>query len=99
MEINEYNAMLCPVCGNEYTHLYKVEEYEEKDGRECVKLHFYCEGECYFVIDFHQHEGMTFINTERYKKVLRPDTIHYAQLVNVDTGKHFKWLPKPENLL
>lgn len=54
--------LLCPMCGYHYTHLEKVEEYREKDNRLCVKLYFF--GECghTFVLDFHQHEGVTFLN-------------------------------------
>ena len=56
---NDY--LLCPVCKDCCTHLTKVEEYEEEEGRLCVKLYFWCEQDHDFCIDFHQHEGITFI--------------------------------------
>ena len=57
---NEEQEMLCPICHYNYTHLEKVEEYREKDNRLCVKLYFFCEDGCRWVLDFHQHEGMTY---------------------------------------
>lgn len=54
-------CLLCPECGEYYTHLENIEEYREKDDRLCVKLHFSCEFGHEFDIDFHQHEGITFI--------------------------------------
>lgn len=56
--------LLCPICNYEYTHLDKIEEYLEKDGRLCVKLYFY--GECghKFIVNFHQHEGITYLETK-----------------------------------
>lgn len=61
MIIDNENKLLCPICGFDYTHLEKIEEYKEKDNRLCVKLHFYCENGDKFVIDIHQHEGMTYV--------------------------------------
>ena len=58
----EEECLLCPECGEYYTHLETVEEYLEGDGRKCVKLHFSCEFGHTFDIDFHQHEGITFLN-------------------------------------
>ena len=57
----DIKCLLCPKCKDYYTHLKKVEEYEEDDGRLCVKLYFYCEQDHDFCIDFHQHEGVTYI--------------------------------------
>lgn len=62
MIIDNDNALLCPKCGFDYTHLEKIEEYKEKDNRLCVKLHFSCEAGHKFSLDFHQHEGCTYIN-------------------------------------
>lgn len=56
--------LLCPMCKTQYTHLDKIEKYREKDGRLCVKLHFYCEEGHPFTIDFHQHEGITYLETK-----------------------------------
>lgn len=56
--------MLCPICGQLYTHLYKVEQYLEKDNRLCNKMYFWCEAEHRFTIDFHQHEGITYLETK-----------------------------------
>lgn len=50
--------MLCPICGNNYTHLDKVKEYDQF-GRLCVDLFFYCEDGHEWVLEFNQHEGFT----------------------------------------
>lgn len=68
MIIGKDNQLLCPLCGDEYTHLEAIEKYREKDGRLCAKLHFYCECGHEFCADFQQHEGMTFIEST-YKEV------------------------------
>lgn len=59
-------VLKCPVCGSDYTHLESVEIYESKDNRKSARLHFYCEEGCKFIVDFMQHEGMTYI-TEKVK--------------------------------
>lgn len=69
---SEEKEMLCPICHFNYTHLDKVEEYKEKDGRLCVRLYFYCEDGCQWVLDFHQHEGMTY---PRFKPLERLNEI------------------------
>lgn len=61
-ELFDDDLLLCPICGYDYTHLSSIEPYNEKDGRLCVKLHFYCEEGHNFYIDFLQHEGMTFVS-------------------------------------
>lgn len=59
-EFDGDETLVCPVCGESYTHLDRIEEYTD-EGRKCVKLHFYCEYGHNFNIDFHQHEGITYI--------------------------------------
>lgn len=60
--IGDDRELLCPECGYDCTHLESIEEYREKDDRLCVKLHFSCEAGHNFVLDFHQHEGITYFN-------------------------------------
>lgn len=64
-ELFKESLLTCPECGYDYTHLINVEEYKEKDGRKCIKLYFICEEGHKFIIDFQQHEGMTFLTTNK----------------------------------
>lgn len=66
-KLSDYE-MDCPVCGCEETHLEKVTPYKEKDGQLCVRLCFYCEFGCEWVIDFEQHEGKTYPYIKIVKK-------------------------------
>jgi hypothetical protein len=57
-------VMACPTCGDEYTHLRTVKQYETdgEPGRLSVVLRFYCEQANHdFFYTFRQYKGTTQI--------------------------------------
>lgn len=70
----EQPLLHCPIpgCQVEYTHLERVDEYTDEEGRKGVVLHFSCEEGHTFSHDLHNHKGYTMSRTEISEPVSLP---------------------------
>ena len=71
--VGDEHQLLCPHCGNGWTHLKKVKPYTTREGedRPCVELVFTCEmcgNNKPFSLFIQQHKGMTYFTDKPWDK-------------------------------
>lgn len=60
---NPPGALVCPICGLEYTHVRAARTKMNDSARLDVEVLVGCEADHHFIVVLHQHEGYTFLQS------------------------------------